>query len=56
MANGIRDLEPRRTRNRKMNEAITFAMKCYREHKAEQDAANTKKIINVNSHSLSTAA
>jgi hypothetical protein len=47
MAGGIRDLLPRSTQNRKMNEAIQFAMECYREHKAKQDAANTHKIIRI---------
>jgi hypothetical protein len=47
MANGIRDLLPRSVKNRKMNEAIKFAMECYREYKAEKDAANKKKIVRV---------
>jgi hypothetical protein len=47
MANGIRDLLPRSVKNRKMNEAIEFAMECYREYKAEKDTANAKKIVRV---------
>jgi len=47
MANGIRDLLPRSTQNRKMNEAIQFAMQCYKEYKAEQDAKTANKIVRV---------
>lgn len=47
MAGGIKDLLPKSVKNRKMNEAIQFAMQCYREYKAEKDAQDAAKIVQV---------
>lgn len=56
MANSIRDLEPKSVKNRKMDEAIKFAMQCYREYKAEKDTANQKKIVRVKHREVLPAA